>query len=108
MIGTGKGTRSNAAWKQVYRSLEHGSAKNACTNQSMMKKFPKAIEDFGNKFVEMQFKRHNADYDPGGRFYKSAVLQDIADALTVITTFQKESASHRRAFAALVLFRNRG
>lgn len=107
MIGTDGAARSKPAWKQVYRALEHGSAKNACLNQTIMKKFPKPIEDFGNKFVELQTKRHNADYDPDERFYKSAVLQDIADAETVIANLQRVPAKDRRAFAALVLFKAR-
>lgn len=107
MIGAGEAARRNSAWRQVYRALDHGAAKTACGNQTIMKKFPKAIEDFGNKFIEMQIKRHNADYDPNQKYYKSAVQQDIADAATVIGNFQKEAAKDRRAFAALVLFKIR-
>jgi hypothetical protein len=72
-----------------------------------MKKFPKGIEDFANKFVELQVKRHEADYDPSKTFYKSAVLQDVADATTVIEKFRAEPISDRRAFAASVLFKLR-
>jgi hypothetical protein len=107
MIGGGGAARSDEAWKQVYRALEHGNAKNACKNQAVMKRFPKAIEDFGNKFLEMQLKRHVADYDPDGKFYKSAVLQDILDAETVIRAFRAAPTKDRRAFAAFVLFKLR-
>lgn len=106
MVGGGNADRSKPAWKQVYRALEHGTAKNACQkNNSTLKKFPKDIEDFGNFFVGMQQKRHSADYDPAATFYKSAVEQDISDAESVIERFQNAPIKDRRAFAAFVLFR---
>lgn len=89
----------------MYRSLEHGSAKNSCTNQSVIKKFPKDVEDFANTFVDMQQKRHSADYDPEAKFFKSEVKQDIADADTVISRFNNVPQKDRRAFAAFVLLK---
>ena len=104
--GSGAG-RSNEAWRQVYRALEHGFAKNAFKNASMLSKFPKEIEDFGNMFVTMQEKRHKADYDPAERFYKSSVIQDINAAEQVIKGFDGADIKHRRAFAAYALFKAR-
>ena len=48
MLGGVNASRSNRAWRQVYRALEHGSAKNACKNHHTLKLFPKDIEDFAN------------------------------------------------------------
>lgn len=72
-----------------------------------MKKFPKDIEDFANVFVDMQFKRHKADYDPSEHFYKSAVSQDIEDTVSVIKAFESAPMKDKRAFAAYVLLKNR-
>ena len=72
-----------------------------------MCRFPKAIEDFGNEFVQMQVKRHAADYDPSGTYYKSAVMQDIVNAESVMARFVGESSKDRRAFAAWVLLKTR-
>jgi len=70
-----------------------------------MSKFPKSIEDFGNAFVTMQIKRHEADYDPEERFKKSEVLQDIDNAELVIVEFIKAAVKDRRAFATYTLLR---
>jgi hypothetical protein len=104
--GAGSG-RSAPAWNQVYRALEHGMAKNACKDQGMMKKFPKGIEDFGNMFVTMQAKRHKADYDPHGVFYKSAVIQDISATENAIAAFRSAPTADKRAFAVFVLCKPR-
>ena len=72
-----------------------------------MKKFPKEVEDFANVFVTLQEKRHRADYDPLGKYFKSEALQDIADAKTVIERFKNVPAKDKRAFAAYVLLKRR-
>jgi len=38
-----------------------------------MTQFPPSIQDFANMFVQMQEKRHRADYDPTDFHYKSSV-----------------------------------
>jgi uncharacterized protein (UPF0332 family) len=63
MIGSSSATRSKAAWRQVYRALDHNFAREACQKKAI-RKFPKEIQDFANAFITMQKKRHNADYDP--------------------------------------------
>jgi len=107
LVGTAGADRSNEAWRQVYRALEHSRANGACKNSSMMSKFPKEIQDFGNSFVTMQAKRHNADYEPTARFAKSEVVEDIKAVAEAIQAFNKTEVKDRRAFAAYVLFKNR-
>jgi uncharacterized protein (UPF0332 family) len=107
LIG-GKGAdRSNPAWKQVYRALEHGQAKSACANTERISKFPKEIRAFAENFVTLQGKRHLADYDPTEKVYKSTVESDIGIAQNVINKFQTVPVKDRRAFAAHVLFKAR-
>lgn len=65
--------------------------------------FPDEIEEFASRFVDMQFKRHEADYNPGAQFNKDEVIQDIADAEYQIEQFSKVPIEVRRAFAAEVL-----
>jgi uncharacterized protein (UPF0332 family) len=107
LVGGRSSSRSEEAWVQVYRALEHGPAKNACMNQNTISKFPKEIHDFANMFVQMQLKRHKADYDPSERIFKSAVLADISAVKAVIDDFGNASLKDRRAFAALVLLKQR-
>lgn len=82
-------------------------ARNACKNQKIVTKFPEAIKRFSDTFIIMQEKRHSADYEPNSDLCKSEVLQDIADVEATIKRFTNVPAPDRRAFAALVLFKNR-
>ncbi|MGH7069379.1 MAG: hypothetical protein ACREFO_05130 [Acetobacteraceae bacterium] len=104
--GTGP-DRSLEAWRQVYRSLEHGSAKDRCRDSNMIRKFPKGIEDFANTFVTMQAKRHDADYAPYVKFDKSSVASDIVLVEQAINDFKSSKTKDRRAFCAYVLLKKR-
>ena len=106
-VGGQNADRSEPAWRQVYRALEHGLAKSNCRNKSIISKFPPEIENFANAFVLLQEKRHLADYDPSARFTKYEVQRDIVAARAFIKGFQAARAKHRRAFAVYVLFRTR-
>ncbi|CAN0488152.1 unnamed protein product, partial [Phaeothamnion confervicola] len=105
LIGGPGSKRSSPAWQQVYRALEHGVAKNACSNGGKLALFPREIQDFANTFVTMQEKRHKADYDPNAKSRKSEVAIDIDLVDKVITDFGVTPIKDRRAFAALVLFK---
>jgi hypothetical protein len=106
LIGTASATRSNKAWHQVYRALEHGSTRSACQNGKLTE-FPNEIQDFANQFTAMQAKRHKADYDPNEKAYKTAVLLDIDTVEDTIKKFNSAPLKDRRAFAAFVLFKHR-
>jgi uncharacterized protein (UPF0332 family) len=107
LIGGPGSKRSKPAWSQVYRALDHGTAKSACANETMIAKFPREIQEFSRAFVELQLKRHEADYDPDATMYKSAALANIAIVETVIKEFLNVPPKHRRAFAAWVMFKKR-
>jgi uncharacterized protein (UPF0332 family) len=108
LIGGTNSNRSKRAWVQTYRALEHGVAKNCCLNQKVMPHFPKPIQDFANMFVQMQLKRHDADYDPHFKAFKSAVVTDIYAVAAVLRAFDRCSKKGRRAFAAFILLKQRG
>lgn len=107
LVGGRSATRSDEAWKQVYRALEHKFTKNACTKTDIVTKFPNEIQEFAQHFATMQVKRHKSDYDPNFKVYKSSVEQDISDTEVVIKRFNSAPRKDRRAFAAYVLFRTR-
>lgn len=96
---TDKQTRR--AWVQAYRCLKHGHAKNQC-GRGQLSEFPNDIQDFANMFMQMQEKRHRADYDPTGVYYKSAVTADIDAAEEAMKAFRAVPNRHRKAFAILV------
>jgi hypothetical protein len=65
------------------------------------------IRGFADLFVELQSRRHTADYDPDYRTYKTSVAADIDAAEAVIHAYLTAPAKDRRAFAVWVLFRSR-
>jgi len=86
---------TKAAWKQVYRSLDHGMAKKACgkiapgQGDALAKKFPQAIREFANLF------------------FAGDITDMISNARAALENFGTVSPQHRKAFAAFVLFKNR-
>jgi len=96
---------SREAWSRTYRALEHGHAKAQCENLGAMAKFPSGIREFANAFAALQKKRHEADYDPFGRFSKTVVQEDIRAAERVIEGFKGAGVVERRAFCVWVLLR---
>ena len=102
LIGTVGANRSEPAWRQAYRSVDHGRAKDRFGNRNSMGKFPAHIQDFGNVFVKAQAQRRSADYDPAYRAVKAAVLSDIDSAEAVIGRLRSAALKDRRALAAWV------
>ena len=107
VAGATPASRSEAAWRQVYRSLEHGHARNQCKNKTVMEKFPGEIQRFGQTFVEMQGQRHSADYDPSVTYYRDEVMQLIDATQRAVTDFKKAPNPDRKAFAIYVLLKTR-
>ena len=86
LVGGPGANRSEAAWRQAYRALNHGLAKKRCAQQKI-RDFPNGIQDLASAFVDMQKKRHTADYDPDAAFSKLEVIQSISEAEDVIRGF---------------------
>ena len=107
LVGTTRAHRSQPAWRQTYRALEHRQAKNQCNIRQVMSRFPADIQAFGEQFVAMQVRRHEADYDPLATFSRSTVQQWIDETEKVIDLFQKTQRLDRCAFAVFVLFKLR-
>jgi len=106
-IGGQSAQRSTPAWRQAYRSVDHGLAKGQCRNTAKMGLFPQAIQDVANAFVELQIERHSADYDPLHRLVRSEVKTEIDRAEQVIKDFRTVPIRDRRAFAAWITLKSR-
>src|SRR5690606_26737358 len=102
LVGTASSERSDAAWLQVYRSLDHGRAAKKCRTPKLAS-FPPDVQDFAETFVYMQNKRHESDYNPTARVFKTDVMVDIANVSDIISRFNAVPVKHRRAFAVWVL-----
>lgn len=105
LVGTGD-SRSDAAWVQMYRALEHGISRNAC-KAAATKGFPNGILSFADTFVAMQEERHQADYDPLARFARPDVLVLIDNCEQAIKDLLAAPRSDRKAFAVWVLFQKK-
>ena len=109
LVGRTRAHRSEAAWRQAYRALEHGYARSQCSRPTI-RAFPSGIERFADVFTDMQRKRHLADYEPqtpDGHWRKPEVEEDIDAAADAIEAFEAAPVQDRRAFAVFVLLRNR-
>jgi len=69
--------------------------------------FPSNIAHFADTFARLQDSRHRADYDPHAQFNRAEVLLMISEADRAIRVLNHVSLSDRKAFAALVLLKNR-
>ena len=103
LVGTGRASK-RPEWSQVYRALDHGVAKAACTR----------IRDGGgplafvaDAFVEPQLARRDADYDPAFRVGRSTAVFHCDQAAEALATLSCIPRPDRRAFAVALLFRNR-
>jgi uncharacterized protein (UPF0332 family) len=106
IVGGTNADRSMPAWRQAYRAVDHGFAKNQCKNNKITK-FPKDVEDFASLFVESQDARHGADYDPFSTFTRSETIILIARAEQAIRTFSAVPKKDKRAFAVFVAMKER-
>ena len=106
LVGATRGNRSQRAWRQAYRSLEHGLAAAQC-RRPIIRRFPNEIRRFGKTFVNNQQMRRDADYDPDASFTRLEALRIIDVADRAIWDFERSDALDRRAFAVYVMFRSR-
>ncbi len=98
--------RGQADWVHIYRAVNHRRVQEACRSREA-RSLPIEIRDFASLFVDLQDKRHRADYDPVADFYKSDVERLIVETRAVFGGFENADRRERRSFAALVLFRPR-
>lgn len=104
-IGTTE-QRSDSAWRQVYRALDHAyAAKQA--GRARQLGFPTPLCEFGDTFYSLQEERHRADYDPSACYAKADVELLIQSARKAQADLAQSPARDRTAFAAMVLLKQR-
>ena len=97
VVGGPGAARDQDAWRQVYRALQHGAARNRCREREAMAKFPPEIRDFAYHFVRFQVMRNSADYDPDAEIMRrSQVIESIDIAERTIIRFPNASIQSRR------------
>ena len=107
LIGTTKEHRASPTWARVYRSLEHGFARNQCSVAPAASQVPAGLTDVADAFVQLQELRHEADYDPNASFLRQDVDAHIRQAKTAIGDLDAAPVKDRRIFAAWLVFRTK-
>lgn len=108
--------RSTSQYGLVYRSVDHKWLRILCEEvkkPTLPSKYaPHAppngfgtnIADFAAAVLELQEKRHAADYDPLIRVKSLDAALAISTARAALERFKKASATRRKAFLSLLLF----
>ena len=104
LVGTGE---SDASWCRVYRALDHGMAKRVLSplKTPIMPLSPLTI--FAAAFVELQEKRHLADYDPSAVFTLEGASLLVLQATQANQQFNFVEPRIRRDLATELLFKSR-
>ena len=94
-------------WVRVYRALEHGFARNAL-NQSNIQALDPAAKAFSDAFIELQERRHTADYDPRPfPFGRKATRAYVQQAKQAIASLARLNSEQRLIMATAVLLKGR-
>ena len=108
MVGPHAGAQlEQELWNMAYRSIDHGPARSKCSDAASMSRFSSDIQDFAARLVELQQRRHEADYDPGTTFTQSQVNQIIDDAEDALVGFNNAPPDEIRLFIAYLTSRAR-
>lgn len=112
----GKTNRASPRYALVYRSIAHASLRKLCEDvkkttlpekysmYSPRGGFGADLSALATAVVDLQEKRHLADYDPLFRVSMSDAVAVIATGRAALKLFRKASRSPRKAFISLLTF----
>lgn len=115
----GKTMQRTPLYMLAYRSISHIALASLCkeVNKPYLRPavgkyepaagFSNDIKRFATFTLELQEKRHGADYDPSLKFRRADAEADIELAERAIQRFSAADAEERRAFLALLVFQPR-
>ncbi len=105
LVGTSHADSTSAAWRQVYRSLDHNFAKEQC--KKLPQTYSQELRDVAAAFIVLQELRHSADYDPGATFLLGDVESHIVLAESVLEKLAAATKPEQRAFVVWILLKTR-
>jgi uncharacterized protein (UPF0332 family) len=112
----GRTHRQTPRYQLVYRRVEHRSLLRLCEDvvkSTLPAKysdyepaggFGADLQFFAGALVDLQEKRHLADYDPLFRVTKSEAVLAVETGRTALVRFRNANRTQRKAFVSLVLF----
>jgi len=116
----GQSNRDQPRYGLVYRSVDHHTLRELCRDvqkQTLPEKYkpyaPKGgfgtdIKAFATAVLDLQQKRHTADYDPMAQMKQSDAILVIGTARAALIRFQNANVDERTIFLTLLLFEPRG
>ncbi len=107
LVSHGPGETGTASWLRVYRSLDHGAARRACSDREWLRTLAEPHRRLAVEFVALQRLRHDADYNPAASFSADDVAEHIDTAEQTIEQWLATPAEERLGFCVRLLFRNR-
>lgn len=107
LVGNDGKNRSNRAWVEVYRGLDHGNCARSCQDAQEIQ-FPQAIKDLAQEFRQLQALRQRADYDPTYTVSKENAMYAISLAENCIKALDTVKHVDMVAFAAWLLITTQG
>lgn len=116
----GRRMRGEPIWSLAYRSISHQRLKTVCNDlqarplRSKIRPYEPA-GGFGSHMaaivgavVELQDRRHVADYDPSASLLRSDARAALNTARSAVDRLSRLTADQRKAFLFLILFEARG
>ena len=94
-------------WNMAYRTLDHGPARNKCNDSGSMSRFNPDLRRLAITLVNLQQRRHEADYDPAATFDQTQVNQIIDNAADALAGFDNAPPDEVRLFIAYLTSRAR-
>ena len=107
LVGDDPLHRDQSAWRQAYRALDHGYARQRCQQAVNNPRFSTPIQRLADYFTSIQRRRHRADYDPDVNFARHEILPAITESTQHIAALRATPTQERRAFAVHILMRER-
>ena len=105
LIGPPHDQKTGDAWTRIYRSLNHGTAKQVLRRHRQ--DFSLGSQIFADTFNDLQNQRHSADYDLNAVFTGNQPTIWLAEAEVAIVDYLQVDRSERAYIAALTLTRGR-
>lgn len=115
----GRTRKHRPEYSLAYRSIDHQRLREICTDLSKQmppqkyasfigkKGLGDNIRAFATALIDLQEKRHAADYDPRASFRASDALLAISTSRDAMTRFGKATSTRRRVVLSLIAFRFR-
>jgi hypothetical protein len=112
----GRSQRHTPRYALVYRSVDHRALRTVCEDvvkTTLPTKYTKYVSRHGfgpninalaTAVVDLQEKRHAADYDPLFRVNMSDARLAVATSRTALTRFKRITSAQRKAFVSLLVF----